>query len=215
MAAVGAGERPDGGSEARVLVHKKGNKPREYPLGGVVLTTYLRWLYPRKRAELAPLVAVLAPLQGEIDAADDRLSALAAADPGIRRLMSVPGVGPVTAAAFVAALDDVTRCATARHAAAYLGLVPREWSSGEQLRRGAITKAGSPRARSLLVEAAWCITRSKRADLEPLRTWAARIAQQRGPRVALVALARRLAGILYALWRDGTDFGARRRATAA
>jgi transposase len=162
------------------------------------------------RAELAPLVAVLEPLQCEIDAADERLAILAAADPVIRRLMTTPGVGPVTAAAFVAALDDVARFATAHHVEAYLGLVPREWSSGEKQRRGAITKAGSPRVRSLLVEAAWCITRSKRADLEALRTWAARIAQQRGRRVALVALARRLAGILYALWRDETDNGARR-----
>jgi integrase/recombinase XerD len=54
MAAVGAGERPDGGSEVRVLVHKKGNKPREYPLSGVVLTTYLRWLYLRKEVVARP-----------------------------------------------------------------------------------------------------------------------------------------------------------------
>jgi transposase len=167
------------------------------------------------RAELAPLVAVLEPLQHEIDTADERLSVLAAADPVIRRLMTTPGVGPVTAAAFVAALDDVARFATAHHVEAYLGLVPREWRSGERQRRGAITKAGSPRVRSLLVEAAWCITRSKRPDLEMLRTWAARIAQQRGRRVALVALARRLAGILYALWRDETEFGARRPRRAA
>jgi transposase len=170
------------------------------------------------RAELAPLVAVLLPLQREIAAADDRLRELAAADPVIRRLMTTPGVGPVTAAAFVAALDDVARFPSAHHAEAYLGLVPGEWSSGEKQRRGAITKAGSPRVRALLVEAAWCITRSQRPDLEPLRTWAARIAQQRGRRVALVALARRLAGILYALWRDQTEYRAhpsRRTAAAA
>jgi transposase len=162
------------------------------------------------RAELSPLVVVLEPLQREIDAADDRIRALAATDPVMRRLASTPGVGPITAAAFVAALDDATRFASAHHVEAYLGLVPRERSSGEKQHRGRITKAGSPRVRSLLVEGAWCITRSKRADLEPLRAWAARIAQQRGRRVALVALARRLAGILYALWRDETTFGVRR-----
>ena len=167
------------------------------------------------RAELAPLVAVLAPLQREIAAADDRLAAFAASDPVMRRLATAPGVGPVTAAAFVAALDDVARFPSAHHVEAYLGLVPRERSSGERRQRGAITKAGNPRVRALLVEAAWCLTRSKRADGEGLRAWAERIAQQRGRRVALVALARRLAGILYALWRDDTDFGVRRPRRAA
>ena len=167
------------------------------------------------RTELAPLVAVLAPLQREIAAADERLAALARTDPVMRHLATTPGVGPVTAAAFVAALDDVTRFATAHHVEAYLGLVPRERSSGERQRRGAITKAGSSRVRGLLVEAAWCITRSKRADLEMLRTWTDRIARQRGRSVALVALARRLAGILYALWRDNTDYGIRQPRSAA
>jgi transposase len=145
------------------------------------------------RAELAPLVAMLAPLQREIAAADDRLAAFTASDPVMRRLASAPGVGPVTAAAFVAALDDVARFPSAHHVAAYLGLVPRERSSGERQRRGAITKAGNPRVRALLVEAAWCLTRSKRADVEGLRAWAERIAQQRGRRVALTRPAWHLA----------------------
>jgi transposase len=130
------------------------------------------------RAELAPLVAVLGPLQREIAAADDRLAAFAASDPVMRRLASAPGVGPVTAAAFVAALDDVARFPSAHHVEAYLGLVPRERSAGERRRRSAITKAGNPRVRALLVEAAWCLTRSKRPDVAALRAWAERIARQ-------------------------------------
>ena len=118
----------------------------------------------RLRAELAPVLALLAPLQREIHAADRRLAALATADPVVPRLQSVPGVGPVTAVAFVAVLDEVGRFASAHQLTAYLGLVPREHSSGERQHRGAITKAGNRRMRWLLVEAAWNILRSRQGS---------------------------------------------------
>ena len=89
-----------------------------------------------------------------------------------------------------------------------LGLVPSERSSGEQRRVGRITKTGNARARYLLVEAAWRILRSKSADTAALRAWALTIAARRGKRIAVVALARRLAGILYAMWRDGHAYDA-------
>jgi len=89
---------------------------------------------------------------------------------------------------------------------AYLGLVPREYSSGETQRRGPITKAGHSRVRWLLVQAALSILRRRPPQAEELRTWALRIAARRGTQVAVVALARRLAGILYALLRDGSVF---------
>jgi len=158
--------------------------------------------------ELAPLRAILDPLNREITAADERLAAGAAADPVVARLRTAPGIGPVTAVAFVATLDDVTRFASAHHVAAYLGLTPREYSSGEQQHRGRISKTGSPRMRALLVEAAWRVLRSNQAAAAPLRAWAERIALRRGRSVAAVALARRLAGILYALWRDDADYRA-------
>lgn len=158
--------------------------------------------------ELAPLRALFAPLNQEITAADERLAAVAAADPVVRRLQTAPGIGPVTAVAFVATLDDVTRFASAHHVAAYLGLTPREYSSGEQQHRGRISKTGSPRMRALLVEAAWRVLRSPAPAAAPLRGWAERIAARRGRSVAAVALARRLAGILYALWRDDAAYRA-------
>ena len=80
-------------------------------------------------------------------------------------------------------------------------------SSGEQCLRGRITKAGHPRLRTLLVEAAWSILRYEHAATPAVRAWALRIAARRGKRIAAVALARKLAGILYAMWRDGTAFG--------
>lgn len=162
------------------------------------------------RAEVAPLLAVLDPLNAQIAEADRRLATVAAGDPRVQRLMTAPGVGPVTATAFVATLDDVGRFRDAHQVMSYLGLVPSERSSGERQHRGHITKAGSPRVRWLLVEAAWRILRIRDADTTPLRAWAERIAVRRGTRVAVVALARRLAGILYVLWRDDTDYCAAR-----
>jgi transposase len=166
-------------------------------------------LPPALAATVAPLVALLKPLEQELAAADARVSALAASDPAVRHLDAVPSIGPVTAAAFVATLDEVTRFPSAHHVEAYLGLAPQERSSGERQHRGAITKQGSSRVRWLLVEAAWRIRRSRHPAHAALQAWAARIEARRGKRVAVVALARRLAGILYALWRDGSTYGAR------
>lgn len=162
------------------------------------------------RGEVAPLLAVLAPLNDQIAAADRRLAAVAAADARVRRLTTAPGVGPVTATAFVATLDDAGRFTDAHQVMAYLGLVPSEKSSGERQHRGRITKAGSPRVRWLLVEAAWRVLRSRDPDAAPLQAWAGRVALRRGRRVAVVALARRLAGVLYVMWRDGADYCAAR-----
>jgi len=160
-------------------------------------------------AELVPLRVVLDPLNAQIADADARLGALAAGDPVVARLRTAPGIGPVTAVAFVARLDDVTRFASAHQLEAYLGLTPREYSSGEHQRRGRISKTGNPRMRSLLVEAAWRLLRSKDVAAAPLRAWAERIAARRGRSIAAVALARRLAGILFAMWRDGVDYRVR------
>ena len=137
---------------------------------------------------------------------DATIEHLAVQDPRVPRLRSVPSIGPVTAAAFLAAIDDAQRFPHAHQLEAYLGLVPREYSSGETQRRGAITKAGHSRTRWLLIQAAVSILRRRPPQAEELRTWALRIAARRGKQVAVVALARRLAGILYALLRDGSVF---------
>jgi len=163
-------------------------------------------LPPALAAVLAPTRTLLTTLHEEIAAADDAIAAIATGDPVVTRLMTVPGVGPVTAVAFVATLDRVDRFAGAHQVESYLGLVPSEDSSADRHHRGGITKAGNPRMRWLLVQAAWAVLHATRAEARPLRAWAERIAQRRGKRVATVALARRLAGILFALWRDETTF---------
>jgi transposase len=124
-----------------------------------------------------------------------------------QRLMTVPGVGPVTAVAFIATLDDPKRFHGPKQVRAYLGLVPREHSSGEKALRGRITKQGSGRMRRLLVQAAWAVLRSRPTpEAEILKRWTSNVASRRGRYVAIVALARRLAGILFAVWRDGTSY---------
>lgn len=163
----------------------------------------------------APLVDQVAPLLAQWPVLNAHLAALEAAigreteaDPLLGRLQTVPMIGPITALAFVATVADVTRFATAGQVQAYLGLVPRERSSADQQHRGAITKAGPTRVRWLLVEAAWRIRRSTRPEAAELQAWMARIEHRRGRHVAIVAMARKLAGILFALWRDETGFRA-------
>ena len=159
-------------------------------------------------AELLPLFHVLAPINEQIAAADRRITALTGSDADVALLATAPSIGPVTASAVVATVDDITRFQSAHRFEAFIGLVPGERSSGEKRRVGHITKAGNSRVRYLLVEAAWRILRSKSDDTAALRAWALMIAARRGKRIAVVALARRLAGILYAMWRDGQPYNA-------
>src|SRR5712691_5520329 len=161
---------------------------------------------PALAGELAPLLRLLPPLTATIAAADQRIAELEQTDPSVALLMTAPGIGAVTASALVATIDTITRFASAHQFEAYLGLVPGERSSGEQRRVGPITKAGNRRARWLLVEAAWRVFRSTTPETQALRTWARAIAARRGNRIAIVALARRVAGILYAMWRDGAPY---------
>jgi transposase len=143
-------------------------------------------------------------LTAEIGDADRDLATVAKADPTARRLMTVPGVGPSTSIRFVAALDEISRFRGAHAVESYLGLVPGEDSSAERRRRTSITKAGPAALRWCLVQAAWAARRARRQD--PMQRWADEIEKRRGKRVAVLALARKLAGMLYAIWRDGTVY---------
>lgn len=172
------------------------------------LTTRLATVaLPAALAEIvAPLRRTIDALSAEIRAVDAQLATRAAADPIVTRLQTVPGVGPIVALTFRSYVDDVRRFASAGQVSAAIGLVPREASSAERRHRGHITKAGPTELRSLLVQASWACWRSKRCAT--LRAWVERVAARRGRRIAVVALARRLSRILYALWRDDTVFHA-------
>jgi transposase len=151
-------------------------------------------------------------LTEQIGEADRDLATTAKADPIACRLMTVPGIGPATAVRFVAALDDISRFPGAHAVESYLGLVPGEDSSAERRRRTSITKAGPAALRWCLVQGAWAARRTRRKD--PMHRWVDEIEKRRGTRVAVLALARKLAGILFAIWRDGTVYEPRRSAAA-
>jgi transposase len=155
---------------------------------------------------IAPLFESLRLLNRQIDEADDLLEKIVKEDEVVKRLCTTPGVGPVTATTFAATIDDASRFGAAKQVRSYLGLVPREYSSGERQHRGRLSKAGGSRARTLLVEAAWSLLRWRTEKNKALYDWAMRIAARRGRARACVALARKLAGILYAIWRDETEF---------
>ena len=155
-------------------------------------------------------LAAIEFLSLQIAAADRDLAAVVAGDPVCGQLMTVPGVGAVTVARFTAALDDPSRFADAHAVESYLGLVPGEYSSGPVTRRLGITKAGSTATRTALVQAAWSARRHAAHD--PLGRWVRAVEHRRGRKVAIVALARKLAGILYALWRDHAAYDPRRGA---
>ena len=165
-------------------------------------------LPPETGTALQPLCDLITHTTTALDECDARLAKLAAADLACRRLMTAPGVGPVTAVAYVAAIDDPRRFRRASQVAQYLGLVPRETSSGERQRRGHVVRAAQPRVQRLLVQAAWRVLRSPQPHAVALRTWGMALAERRGRRIAVVAIARRLARLLWAMWRDETDFRA-------
>lgn len=159
---------------------------------------------------LAPLRTVITTLNAEIATMDAAVTAHVRTEPVAQRLMTFPSVGPITAATYIAALDDVHRFSRAGEVTSYLGLVPHEYSSGEQQRRGHVLRSAQPEVQSLLVQTAWRVWRLADPRTAGLRQWAQRLAARRGKRIAVVALARRVARILFAMWRDERDFDANR-----
>jgi transposase len=156
---------------------------------------------------IAPLRDVIAQLHATIAAADTAVETRVVHDPVAQHLMTAPGVGPIIALTFPAVLDTPARFGgDPARASAFLGLVPSEDSSAERRHRGSITKVGPGDLRALLVQASWGIWRGRSPAGAALRLWAQAVAARRGRRIAIVALARRLSRILYAMWRDGTDF---------
>jgi len=149
---------------------------------------------------------VIEALTSELTVLTAELQALAARHEPFERLCTVPGVKLIVALSFMAALDRAARFRTAHQVEAYLGLVPSERSTGGQQRLGRITKAGDSLTRSMLVQASHTLLRVRGHDTDPLVVWGRQLAARRGKRVAVTAVARRLAGVLWAMWMDGTDY---------
>jgi transposase len=161
------------------------------------------------RAVVEPMASVLAQVEQQLVHVDRRLEDLCRAEPTIERLTTAPGVGLIVASVFVSVVDEAHRFQHAHQVEAYLGLVPSEASSGGRRRLGAITKHGNAYARSMLVQAAWRILQPRPTD-DPLRRWGQDVARRRGRCIAAVAVARRLVGVLWAMWRRGTVYDAAR-----
>jgi transposase len=157
------------------------------------------------RATIEPLVSTLEPVEAQLAEVEQRLVELCSTEPAVALLMTAPGVGPIIAASFVSVIDDAHRFRNAHQVESYLGLVPSEDSSGGKRRLGAISKQGNSYLRSVLVQGAWGILRGADPS-DPLRQWGNAIAKRRGKSIAVIALARRLAGVLWAMWRDDTAY---------
>ena len=151
------------------------------------------------------LLAVRESVRREIADLHRKLLALAREDRDSRRSMTVPGIGPITALAFRAAIDDPARFRRSRSVGAYAGLTPRRYASGEIDWSGRISKCGDRMLRTYLFEAAgvlltrvpqWC----------KLKAWGYRLWKRIGFKKAKIAVARKLAVMLHRMWRDGTDF---------
>ena len=136
---------------------------------------------------------------------DNAIKALVKADPLCTRLMSIPGVGPVTALTFKAGVDDPARFKSSRNVAAHFGLTPKRYQSGEMDSPGHISRAGDADVRSALYVAAHSLL-TRNAQWCSLKAWGIRLAKTRGHRRAVIAVARKLAVILHRMWVDGTDF---------
>lgn len=189
----------------RAELRQEGIRLRACAAEGVV-RQYRALEVPTAVAEgLSLVVAALEDLHDAIAASTTALTAAAKADPVAQRLQTAPSVGPITSLTFRAVIDDVARFTDARGVTAYLGLVPKEDSSGDRQRKGRITKAGPSGLRVLLIQASWGIWRQRQRG-GALQAWVERLAARRGRRIAVVALARRLARILYAMWRDGQNY---------
>lgn len=152
------------------------------------------------------VLVTLEALNLQVKEADRELSSLAKANPACRLLMTIPGIGPVTSTTYVAAIGDISRFEHSFRVQSYLGLTPGERSSADRERRTGITKAGPSSVRRTLIQAAWSVWRTR--PNEPMVVWARTIADRRGRPVAIVALARKLAGIMYAVWKHQTAYQA-------
>ncbi len=161
---------------------------------------------PGVERALQPLVAQLDHLEEEIAQCDAEITRLAKADPASTRLMSIPGIGPVTASAIAGSVGDSPCFTGPRQFAAFLGLVPRQNSSGGKMRLGRISKMGNAYIRKLLVVGAHSILYHCKRHTDPLRSWAAKLLETKPFKLVAVALANKLARIVFAVMKTGSAY---------
>jgi len=161
-----------------------------------------------------PLLIVRRVLREQIGILHRRLMAIVRDDDVCRRLMTVPGVGPVVALTYRATVDVPARFRNSKAVGAVFGLTPSRYQSGEINLTGAISRCGDEMMRAVLYEAAQVML-TRTIKWSWLKAWAMQIARRRGMKKAIVALARRLAVIMHRIWVDGSEFRWTREAAAA
>jgi transposase len=152
-----------------------------------------------------PLLSIIAVMTDELGRLTKRVLDEVRVELTCRRLMTVPGVGPLTALAFRATIDRPDRFRRSRDVGAHLGLTPRRYQSGETDVQGRISRCGDELARTALYEAAHSLL-VRSTKWSALRAWGMRVAKRRGLARARVAVARKLAVILHRMWSDGSEF---------
>jgi transposase len=160
---------------------------------------------PELVAAVGPLLAARRAIEQQVGDLDRKVLKLAHNDTQVRRFMTAPGVGPITALCFKATIDDPTRFKRSRSVGAYVGLTTRRHSSGEVDWNGRISKCGDAMLRTYLFEAANVLL-TRVPKWSALKAWGIRLAKRNGLRKAKVAVARKLAVILHRMWIDGTEF---------
>ena len=163
-------------------------------------------LSARFRRLLHGLRQDMAALDERVSELDQEIALIAQADPVAQRLQQLRGVGPMIATALAAAVGDVNQFANGRQMAASLGLTPRQNSSGGKERLLGISKRGDAYLRCLLVHGARAVIRTAKTKEDRLSRWVMRIATQRHPNVAAVALANKTVRIAWAMMKEGTDY---------
>jgi transposase len=156
-------------------------------------------------AAVEPLLKAREAAGQQIAGLDRKVMRLARNSDPVRRFMTVPGIGPITALCYLATIDDPARFRKSRSVGAYAGLTPRRYASGETDWTGRISKCGDPMLRGYLYEAANVLL-TRVARWSALKAWGLRLAKRSGLRKAKVAVARKLAVILHRMWADGTEF---------
>ena len=151
------------------------------------------------------LLSVIEIMTQEVDRLTKRVLDEVKVEPTCRHLMTVPGVGPLTALAFRATIDQPGRFRKSRDVGAHLGLTPRRYQSGETDLQGRISRCGDELARTALYEAAHSLL-IRSSKWSALRAWGMNVAKRRGMARARVAVARKLAVILHRMWADGSEF---------
>jgi transposase len=164
------------------------------------------------RPFIAQVLGEIEDLQRKVKDTDRALETMTHEDMVVQRLLQIPGVGPLNSTGIRAAVPDIHRFATGRHFASWMGLTPKEHSSGQKRRIGAISKQGDVYLRTLLIHGArsvlqWAnIGRRRGRDLDRLRHWALETEKRVGRNKATVALANKLARIIWATWKYERDF---------